>query len=72
VAGCGSIAHGRVVARVKPSKSGRFSVTFVLPKTVAGTGGLVSLRAQTVLRAGAKSHRKVAVIGLTRSLLVTR
>jgi hypothetical protein len=71
VAGCGTLSKALVLARAKPHRNGRYTVRFTVPLSVAPTGGLISLQAQTIVRRNTASRRGMSVTGLTRSLLIS-
>lgn len=74
---CRTIGSGIVLARVKPSRRGTFSVTFRLPKSLSHLSVLF-LRTQTVVqkpgRTGATASRArratVTVFGITRGVRI--
>jgi hypothetical protein len=55
---CAGIGRGRVVATVKPSRSGAFTATFKLPPALASAQA-VFLRAQTKVPKAAAHRRKL-------------
>jgi hypothetical protein len=67
---CKGVANGTVVARVKPSRSGKFSVTFTLPKSLAAPG-VVYLRAQTSVRKVASNRKLFPTFSLIRGVHVS-
>jgi hypothetical protein len=64
---CKGVANGAVVARVKPSSSGKFSVTFTLPKSLSAPG-VVYLRAQTSVRKVARNRKLFPTFSLIRGV----
>jgi hypothetical protein len=68
-ADCSTIAKGRVVARVKPSRKGTFTAKFTLPPTLTGQA-IVFLRAGTRVRAKTHSRRSSPTFSLIRGVRV--
>jgi hypothetical protein len=65
------LSKALVLARAKPHRNGRYTVTFTVPSSMAPNGGLISLKAQTAVRRNASSGHRMTVTGLTRSLLIS-